>query len=118
MIRTTSTRIAVLESRYWLQALQARIEQAFLAAARDVALPEGLRTSILTALRMYHQRYALPPVGWERDPAAAYAVADAHTKQARAILGMAISDFTLLRAVCDGMHDRLLAEAYDDAPTL
>lgn len=109
MSRAISGRLAALESRQQLRLFQQAITNSFLEAADEAELSAGSRTAILDALEEWHTRYPLPPVGWEWDYDEAHAVADAHTLTVRRILEQYIIDRTILRAVCHGMRDRLMA---------
>ncbi len=109
MSRAISGRVAALESRHQFRVFQQAITNSFLEAADEAALSAGSRTAILAALQEWHTRYPLPPVGWEWDYDEAFAVADAHTLAVRRILEQHITERAILRAVCHGMRDRLMA---------
>jgi hypothetical protein len=102
-------RLAALESRQQFRAYQQAIEHAFAEAADDAGLPACARTAILGALQAWHGQYPHPPTGWHLDYDAAYVVADAHIRAARAIVGAALPDRPTLAAVLQGMRARLLA---------
>ncbi len=102
-------RLAALESRHQLTRVQQAILASFQETADEVALPDCIRKAILAALQKWHAHYPLPPAGWHLDYEQAYAVADAHTLAVRRILEQYIPESIILRAVCHGMRDRLMA---------
>jgi hypothetical protein len=93
------------------------IAESFLGAAAEAGLDAATVARVAQVLAQAHRRYPTPPPGWYDDYDEALAVADHHTKQARAILDTSILDHTMLAAGCRGTAARVRqwAQEIDDA---